>query len=298
MKKYIITSVVLALAFAGTASAAYHATRGSHARVPAPRVGVSGTIGPVCGRQHGDGTLRFIRLGQHCKKGETFFYLHVRFKANPKSLRGAQGFPGPQGAKGDPGAAGAQGPQGQVGATGPAGLRGLVGEAGPIGPAGEQGSAGAQGEVGPAGAIGPVGEAGPKGDTGATGDVGPQGPKGDSGATGAVGPQGDVGPQGPKGDSGATGAVGPQGPKGDAGLNGSTIVTVSGGTNSGDKQFTVSCPVGDFALSGGFDIQGSVTASYRSNAAGDPTGTNAWTIKQSSGASLSGKVYVYCVAGS
>jgi hypothetical protein len=112
------------------------------------------------------------------------------------------------------------------------------------------------------------------------------------GATGAVGGQG------PKGDTGATGPAGPQGPKGDAGLNGSTMITVSGGTNSGDKQFTVSCPAGDFALSGGFDIQGSVTASYRSDAAGNPTGTNSWTIKQSSGASLSGKVYVYCVAGS
>jgi hypothetical protein len=37
-----------------------------------------------------------------------------------------------------------------------------------------------------------------------------------------------------------------------------------------------------------------VTASFRSNAAGNPTGTNAWTIIQSSGASLSGTVYVYC----
>lgn len=325
MKKYIITSVVLALAFAGTASAALHATRGSHARIPAPRVGVSGTIGPVCGRHHGDGTLRFIRLGQHCKKGETFFYLHVRFKANPKSLRGAQGFPGPQGAqgiqgiagvagvKGDTGVAGAQGEvgpagamgpigpagpmgatgaqgeqglQGEIGATGPAGMPGLDGAVGPMGPTGEAGPAGAQGEPGPAGATGPAGEAGAKGDTGATGAQGQQGiqgPKGDKGDTGAQGPQGIPGP---KGDTGA------------AGLDGSAIVTVSGGTASGDKQFTVSCPAGDFALSGGFDIQGSVTASYRSNAAGDPTGTNAWTIKQSSGASLSGKVYVYCVAGS
>jgi hypothetical protein len=60
----------------------------------------------------------------------------------------------------------------------------------------------------------------------------------------------------------------------------------------------VNCPAGDFALSGGFDIQGSVTASFRSNSSGDPTGTTSWTIKQSSGASLSGTVYVYCVVGS
>jgi hypothetical protein len=76
------------------------------------------------------------------------------------------------------------------------------------------------------------------------------------------------------------------------------VITVAGGTASGDKQFTVSCPAGDFAISGGFDIQGSVTASYLSDSAGDPTGHNAWTIRQSSGAALSGTVYVYCVVPS
>jgi hypothetical protein len=60
----------------------------------------------------------------------------------------------------------------------------------------------------------------------------------------------------------------------------------------------VTCPTGDFALSGGFDIQGSVTASYRSSSTGDPNGSTSWTIRQSSGATLSGTVYVYCVAGS
>ena len=89
--------------------AASSASGASEVRQPAPRVGVSGTIGPVCGRNHGDGTLRFIRFGQHCKKGETYFYLHVRFKANPKALRGAQGSPGPQGAQGAQGVAGCQG---------------------------------------------------------------------------------------------------------------------------------------------------------------------------------------------
>jgi hypothetical protein len=58
----------------------------------------------------------------------------------------------------------------------------------------------------------------------------------------------------------------------------------------------VTCPAGHFALSGGFDIQGSVTASYRSSSTGDPTGNTSWTIRQSSGASLSGTVYVYCTA--
>src|ERR1700750_2564173 len=96
-KKGVLTLVLLgALSLLAVSSA----PGASEVPKPAPRVGVSGTIGPVCGRNHGDGTLRFIRFGQHCKKGETFFYLHVRFKANPKGLRGAQGFAGPQGAQG------------------------------------------------------------------------------------------------------------------------------------------------------------------------------------------------------
>ena len=59
---------------------------------------------------------------------------------------------------------------------------------------------------------------------------------------------------------------------------------------------TVSCPANYSAISGGFDIQGSVTASFRSNSSGDPAGSTAWTIRQSSGATLSGTVYVYCLA--
>jgi hypothetical protein len=50
------------------------------------------------------------------------------------------------------------------------------------------------------------------------------------------------------------------------------------------------------AISGGFNIQGSVTADFRSNSAGNPTGTTSWTVIQSSGANLSGQVYVYCMA--
>jgi hypothetical protein len=66
---------------------------------------------------------------------------------------------------------------------------------------------------------------------------------------------------------------------------------------SGSKQFTVNCPAEHpQAVSGGFDIQGSVTASYRSSPTGDPMGTTAWTIKQSSGAALSGTVFAYCAA--
>src|SRR4029077_861700 len=130
---------------------------------------------------------------------------------------------------------------------------------------------------------GSQGDAGPQGSQGV---AGPQGPKGDAGPQGAGGPQGpkgDVGPQGPKGDAGPQGNAGPQGPtgpKGDPGLDGSQIVTVAGGVASGSKQFTVSCPVNKVALSGGFNVQGSVTASFRSNAAGNPTGNTSWTIVQ------------------
>ena len=160
------------------------------------------------------------------------------------------------------------------------------------------------------GDAGPWGYAGPRGDAaplGLNGDAGPQGldgAPGPQGLNGAPGPQGPQGPQGPKGDTGlqgsngAAGPQGPQGPKGADGLDGSQIITVAGGEASGEKQFTVSCPTGDAALSGGFSIQGSVTGSFRSDASGDPTGNTSWTIIQSSGASLSGKVYVYCVPSS
>ena len=50
------------------------------------------------------------------------------------------------------------------------------------------------------------------------------------------------------------------------------------------------------AVSGGFNIQGSVTASFRSSPTGNPMGTTAWTVIQTSGNDLSGTVYVYCLA--
>jgi hypothetical protein len=133
-----------------------------------------------------------------------------------------------------------------------------------------------------------------------TGAQGPAGAKGDKGDTGAAGAQGPAGPAGP---------TGPQGPAGANGLNG--VITVAGGSASGDKQFTVSCPsAGDakpgggtyatdyFAISGGYNILGSVTASFRSDASGDPTGSTSWTVIQTSGKDLSGTVYVYCAPSS
>jgi hypothetical protein len=73
-------------------------------------------------------------------------------------------------------------------------------------------------------------------------------------------------------------------------------VTVEQDGISGQKTTTVPCPAGDFAISGGFSAQGSVTESYRSDASGHPTGNTAWTVTQSSGNTDSLKVYVYCVA--
>ena len=119
-KKRVITLLLLgALGLLAVSSA----TGASKVRNPAPRVGDSGTIGPVCGRNHGDGTLRFIRLGQHCKKGETFFYLHVRFKANPKGVRGSKGFPRRSGRSGRSGHRGPDGSAGPPGLAGHPGAR-------------------------------------------------------------------------------------------------------------------------------------------------------------------------------
>lgn len=104
---------------------------------------------------------------------------------------------------------------------------------------------------------------------------------------------------GARGPQGATGPMGPQGPKGaagPAGISATEIVTVTSQGSAGQKTTTAVCPAGDVALSGGFSAQGSVTESYRSDAAGDPTGDTGWTASQSSGNSGSLTVYVYCAA--
>jgi hypothetical protein len=146
---------------------------------------------------------------------------------------------------------------------------------------GVRGKQGLPGPAGPQGAVGPQGATGPRGATGAAGPRGPQG------LVGAAGAQGPAGPQGPQG---------PQGPVGPAGIDGTAIVTVTSQGSAGQKTTTAACPAGDFALSGGFSAQGSVTQSYRSDASGDPAGDTAWTASQSSGNTGSLTVYVYCVA--
>ncbi len=113
-----------------------------------------------------------------------------------------------------------------------------------------------------------------------------------------MGLKGDPGAAGAAGHDGAPGPTGPRGATGVAGINGSTIIAVEADGVSGQKTTTVNCPAGDFALSGGFAAQGSVTESYRSNSSGNPTGATSWTVTQSSGNTDSLKVFVYCVAGS
>jgi hypothetical protein len=238
------------------------------------------------------GIVRSIGIGMKCNANENRrFGVPVKGGAGPA---GESGPIGPQGPAGATGATGAKGDTGATGAQGPAGAQGAKGDTG------EAGAEGAKGDTGADGAQGPAGAKGDKGDTGLTGAQGPAGAKGDKGDTGAAGAQGPAGPAGP---------TGPQGPAGANGLNG--VITVAGGSASGDKQFTVSCPsAGDakpgggtyatdyFAISGGYNILGSVTASFRSDASGDPTGSTSWTVIQTSGKDLSGTVYVYCAPSS
>jgi hypothetical protein len=73
-----------------------------------------------------------------------------------------------------------------------------------------------------------------------------------------------------------------------------SIETVAGNFTAGEKTITVNCPDGKHAVSGGYKIQGSVTANYRSDSTGDPLGTTSWTVTQTSGNTGSGIAYVYC----
>jgi len=317
VKKYVFLAVAGALSLVTTGAFA-----GSTAGTP--RIGGTAQLGPVCFEKNGihvqsdqgpvslGGIARFIKQKQKCTNpGEVRRYIKVpiRIRISKKNFVGPPGPAGPKGDKGDKGDQGAQGIQGQIGATGPRGLPGLTGPVGPMGPIGLTGPAGPQGEKGETGATGATGAtgpagaqgpAGPKGDTGATGA---QGPKGDDGATGPAGPIGPQGLKGDKGDDGATGPAGPAGPAGPtgpAGPPGLTVFSAGNAVATGDKQFTVACPdpTTQFAISGGFDIQGSVTRSEATDTAGvrhsDPLLNNAWTIKQSSGAALSGEVNVLC----
>jgi hypothetical protein len=266
----------------------------------------------LCVNKH-DGLIKVIsrRQQNRCAVGWKRYRVSDLFGKGMRGTRGIPGAPGPQGPQGQQGPGGSVGTAGAIGARGATGANGATGEAGPagaMGPIGPQGPMGLQGPTGAAGtdgANGVDGAIGPQGQIGQQGPIGLRGPAGANGADGATGAQGPAGQQGTsgaKGDRGATGAAGPQGiqgPAGPAGLDGNAIVQVSAAGVPGQKTTSIACPGSLFALSGGFQAQGSVTESYRWFA-GDDLGHTAaqaghgWTVTQSSGNSGSLTAFAYC----
>jgi Collagen triple helix repeat (20 copies) len=233
-------------------------------------------------------------------------------------IEGKKGKPGKNGKNGKAGAKGAQGNAGAQGAQGSAGAQGAKGDAGAAGANGENGAKGADGQNGANGTNGTDGDDGVDGDPGQPGQPGTPGTNGVS-VISANEPEGANCPEGGSKFTAANGityacngADGAPGANGDDGADGSGVVTVAGTPAKGDKTFSVLCPLIDpndpskgrmFSISGGYNIQGSVTASYRSNGPPvppaeepDPLGNHGWTITQTSGSDGTGTVYVYCSA--
>jgi hypothetical protein len=200
-----------------------------------------------------------------------------------------------------------------VGKKGKPGKNGKNGKAGAKGAQGLVGTPGAQGLQGIAGLAGAKGETGAQGDPGADGADGEDGQNGTNGQNGvsvtsAVEPAGANCPTGGSVFTAANGVTyacnGAKGDKGDPGQNGQDgadgsftgIITVAGSFEPGEKTIIVNCDPGFKAVSGGYNIQGSVTASYRSDSAGNDSGDTSWTVTQTSGNTGSGKAYVYCAA--
>lgn len=77
-------------------------------------------------------------------------------------------------------------------------------------------------------------------------------PRGPAGLQGSSGPKGDAGPQGGPGPQGAKGDAGPQGAPGLSGLE--TVVSTSPTNSFTPKSWTVRCPPGKKAVSGGYDL--------------------------------------------
>jgi hypothetical protein len=107
---------------------------------------------------------------------------------------------------------------------------------------------------------GPPGPQGPPGVNGTTGPPGPQGIQGIQGPAGANGTDGEDGATGMTGPAGANSTVpGPQGPSGISKINASNYYSVTGTTGfipSGDTFVvsSISCNVGDVALSGKYEL--------------------------------------------
>jgi Collagen triple helix repeat (20 copies) len=269
-----------------------------------PRKAKVHTITAICGWiEKGGDRATFNDFSISKKHPHDVYFCLVGKKGN----RGARGAVGANGAQGDRGFMGLQGLIGPAGLTGAQGVQGIQGESGATGQTGANGANGSDGlpgvdgqngQTGANGANGSDGLPGVDGQNGATGPQGEVGPVGPAGPAGPQGADGPIGPPGADGSVGPAGPAGPTGPQGPAGLDGSAIITSTDSHTSGDKQFTVDCPPNYVALSGGYNILGSVTASFRSNSSGDPTGVTSWTIIQTSGKDLSGTAYAYCIATS
>jgi hypothetical protein len=106
----IVLFGVLALALAGSAAFAAHAT--AHKR--------HGGVINACVHRH-TGRVRVVAGPGACRRGEQPLAWNVQGPAGPSGPAGA---PGAEGAPGPPGATGAQGPAGAVGARGPTGPAG------------------------------------------------------------------------------------------------------------------------------------------------------------------------------
>lgn len=129
-----------------------------------PRIGLSGTVGPICAELH-TGLLHYVKQRQPCHAGEVRRYWQIRFPKLRRGPRGVRGVPGPAGTAGPVGPTGAVGARGTTGANG---ARGATGAAGPPG-SGAPGPRGATGRDGATGTRGPTGARGPSGTAGATG---------------------------------------------------------------------------------------------------------------------------------
>ena len=114
--------------------------------------------------------------------------------------------------------------------------------------------------------------------------AGPSGPKGDAG------PKGDPGAQGPKGDKGDRGDRGPAGP---SGISGYRVVLSNGMTlNPGQTASAIaSCPPGEKALGGGFDVSPGAVVVWSTTDAKYET----WWVKAQNNAATQGWVQAVAI---
>src|SRR4051794_26649811 len=109
----IVLFGALALAFAGSAALAAHAT--AHRR--------HGGVINACVQRH-NGRVRVVAGPNACRRGEQPVAWNVQGPAGPPGPAGAPGADGAPGPAGAPGTTGAQGPAGATGARGPTGPAG------------------------------------------------------------------------------------------------------------------------------------------------------------------------------